>query len=43
MPDSRAWERAHEHYLAQFDAFSDIQDERPAPLPELERACCGAH
>jgi anaerobic magnesium-protoporphyrin IX monomethyl ester cyclase len=42
MPDSRAWERAHEHYLAQFDAFSDIQDERPAPLPELERACCGA-
>jgi len=25
------------------DAFSDIQEERPAPLPQLERACCGAH
>ena len=41
-PDARAWERAHAHYLAQFDAFSDIQDERPVPLPELEAACCAA-
>ncbi|WP_372425167.1 TIGR04295 family B12-binding domain-containing radical SAM protein [Salinarimonas chemoclinalis] len=41
MPDDRAWERAHEHYLAAFDRFSDIQDERPRPLPELESACCG--
>lgn len=39
QPDSEAWERAHEHYLSQFDHFSDIQDERPLPLRELEAAC----
>ncbi|GGC78575.1 TIGR04295 family B12-binding domain-containing radical SAM protein [Chelatococcus reniformis] len=39
MPDGRAWERAHEHYLRQFDRFSDIQEEHPLPLPELEAAC----
>ncbi len=39
MPDGRAWERAHEHYLAQFTSFSDIQEERPASLPELEVSC----
>ncbi len=38
-PDDRAWERAHEHYLAQFSSFSDIQEDRPLALPELERAC----
>lgn len=38
-PDDAAWERAHAHYLAQFNAFSEIQEERPLPLPELERAC----
>jgi anaerobic magnesium-protoporphyrin IX monomethyl ester cyclase len=38
-PDEFAWERAHDHYLAQFASFSDIQEERPAPLPELEAAC----
>jgi len=38
-PDDRAWERAHQHYLAQFDAFSDIQEERPLPLSELETSC----
>ena len=31
-PDAQAWERAHEWYLAQFHAFSDIQDQRPAAL-----------
>ncbi len=36
-PDERAWERAHAHYLQQFDAFSDIQESQPLPLPELER------
>jgi len=35
-PDDLAWERAHEHYLAEFDRFSDIQVPRPLPLPELE-------
>ncbi len=39
LPDDAAWERAHTHYLGQFDRFSDIQDDRPLPLPELERAC----
>ena len=39
LPDDAAWERAHTHYLSQFDRFSDIQDGRPLPLPELERAC----
>lgn len=38
-PDDAAWERAHAHYLAQFDRFSDIQEERPAALAELERSC----
>lgn len=36
MPDDRAWERAHEHYLGQFSGFSDVQEERPRPLHELE-------
>lgn len=37
LPDDQAWERAHAHYLAQFDDFSDIQEQRPLPLRELER------
>lgn len=36
-PDDTAWERAHEHYLGAFTRFSDIQEERPLPLPDLER------
>ena len=39
LPDAEAWERAHRHYLGQFESFSEIQDERPLPLPELEQAC----
>ena len=39
-PDDDAWERAHDHYLAQFSRFSDIQEHAPAPLPALETACC---
>ena len=39
LPDDDAWERAHQHYLGQFTTFSDIQDERPLSLPELEHAC----
>ena len=39
-PDSRAWERAHDWYLANFHHFSDIQDQRPAALSELESGCC---
>jgi anaerobic magnesium-protoporphyrin IX monomethyl ester cyclase len=35
-PDDQAWERAHAHYLATFGSFSDIQDDCPLPLAELE-------
>ena len=38
-PDEQAWERAHQSYLQAFEAFSDIQEERPLPLRELERVC----
>jgi B12-binding domain/radical SAM domain protein of rhizo-twelve system len=37
-PDDMAWERAHEHYLRQFRAFSDVQEQQPRPLAELEAA-----
>ncbi|PWU07216.1 MAG: TIGR04295 family B12-binding domain-containing radical SAM protein [Terriglobia bacterium] len=37
-PDDRAWERAHEFYLSGFDKFSDIQEQRPLPLVQLEAA-----
>ena len=39
LPDEHAWERAHDHYLKSFERFSDLQEARPAPLPELEQAC----
>lgn len=42
-PDDQAWERAHEHYLAAFSAFSDIQDKQPLPLSRLEATCCASH
>lgn len=38
-PDDQAWERAHEFYLGRFRRFSDIQEQEPLPLPELESAC----
>jgi anaerobic magnesium-protoporphyrin IX monomethyl ester cyclase len=40
QPDDQAWERAHEFYLQQFGprGFSDIQDQRPRSLAELECA-----
>ncbi len=38
-PDDRAWERAHAAYLADFARFSDIQDDTPRPLAELEASC----
>jgi B12-binding domain/radical SAM domain protein of rhizo-twelve system len=34
--DDYAWERAHEAYLNGFQEFSDIQEQRPQPLIELE-------
>ncbi len=40
QPDDAAWERAHAFYLNLFTdkGFSDIQDQQPVPLPELELA-----
>jgi len=37
-PDEEAWERAHQFYLSQFGktGFSDIQEEQPAALEDLE-------
>jgi hypothetical protein len=35
-PDDFAWERAHAHYLAMFDEFSDVQEQRPVALDALE-------
>ena len=37
-PDDRAWERAHAYYLELFGdrGFSDIQDQKPRSLAELE-------
>jgi len=34
--DDMAWERAHEAYLSSFQDFSDVQDNAPAPLVQLE-------
>jgi len=36
LPDDHAWERAHAHYLRVSREFSDIQEEQPSPLPQLE-------
>ena len=36
VPDDLAWERAHDAYLNRFTAFSDIQDQQPLPLIQLE-------
>ena len=38
-PDDLAWERAHHYYPTMFDpkGYSDIQEQRPAALEELER------
>jgi anaerobic magnesium-protoporphyrin IX monomethyl ester cyclase len=38
LPDDRAWERAVDYYIHQFDTFSDVQQGgRPLSLAELER------
>jgi B12-binding domain/radical SAM domain protein of rhizo-twelve system len=35
-PDDLAWERAHQEYLSGNAEFSDIQEQRPVPLVQLE-------
>ena len=37
-PDDEAWERAVGYYLGRYGDFSEIQDQQPLPLSELERA-----
>jgi anaerobic magnesium-protoporphyrin IX monomethyl ester cyclase len=36
VPDDRAWERALSYYLGQFGSMSELQDEQPLPLEQLE-------
>jgi B12-binding domain/radical SAM domain protein of rhizo-twelve system len=36
FPDEQAWERANEYYLALYSKFSDIQEQQPLPLSQLE-------
>ena len=40
LPDDEAWERAHDFYTATFaqKGYSDIQEQKPVPLKELEDA-----
>jgi anaerobic magnesium-protoporphyrin IX monomethyl ester cyclase len=38
VPDDFAWERAHDAYINGFNAFSDIQEQKPQRLVELEVA-----
>ncbi len=40
LPDDMAWERAHRHYTSIFGDkdYSDIQEQRPLPLEQLESA-----
>jgi B12-binding domain/radical SAM domain protein of rhizo-twelve system len=38
LPDDEAWERAHAYYTGSFDdkGYSDIQEQKPMPLVQLE-------
>lgn len=36
VPDEQAWERAVDHYLKINDEFSDVQEQRPVQLVQLE-------
>ena len=40
-PDDDAWERAHRFYMSQFQdkGFSDIQEQQPAAIEDLECMC----
>jgi B12-binding domain/radical SAM domain protein of rhizo-twelve system len=40
-PDDMAWERAHQYYLKLFgkEGYSDIQEQKPAALEDLECMC----
>jgi B12-binding domain/radical SAM domain protein of rhizo-twelve system len=36
LPDDYAWERALDYYLDTYQRFSDLQEDQPLPLPQLE-------
>ncbi|SCZ56197.1 TIGR04295 family B12-binding domain-containing radical SAM protein [Thiohalomonas denitrificans] len=36
FPDEKAWERAVSYYIDRYGEFSDIQEQQPLPLEELE-------
>jgi len=36
FPDDHAWERAHAHYLGVYAEYSDIQEQQPLSLSQLE-------
>jgi anaerobic magnesium-protoporphyrin IX monomethyl ester cyclase len=38
LPDDDAWERAVDYYLGRYGGFSDIQDQAPRRLNEIEKA-----
>ena len=40
LPDDHAWERAHQYYTSTFagKGYSDIQEQKPVPIEELENA-----
>jgi anaerobic magnesium-protoporphyrin IX monomethyl ester cyclase len=40
LPDDEAWERAHDFYITTFaqKGYSDIQEQKPVPLKDLEDA-----
>jgi anaerobic magnesium-protoporphyrin IX monomethyl ester cyclase len=42
-PDDQAWERAHHFYTSTFagKGYSDIQEQKPAPIEDLENAYLG--
>jgi B12-binding domain/radical SAM domain protein of rhizo-twelve system len=41
VPDDQAWERAHHYYTSAFGGkgYSDIQEQRPAAIEDLECTC----
>ncbi len=42
QPDDLAWERAHDYYLHGYSTFSDIQNQQPQALTQLELPRHGA-
>ena len=45
LPDDAAWERAHHYYTTTFGGkgYSDIQEQRPVSIEELEHAHLDHH